>query len=133
MSEEMALNLSSAFVEEGMALFLLLLYQGDVLPEELMLMLEKVVTACKFHSDTFFSGTGSHENKNDEVLFWELFREWKSKLQLDKSRRNQWLEKIKHLIKLRTAGIVKANHTSYYFDECLTYLTAAELVEKSQI
>lgn len=131
MGEKKALGWSSTFMKEGLALFLLLLFNGDVLPKGLEAMLAKVVSACGFHGKAYFNGTGVHADQNDQELFWELFRKWKTEVRVTEKEAVHWMEKIEQLVSMRTAGIMEANRRNYY-DECAAFIAALGEVKESQ-
>lgn len=68
LSEKNVLGWSSTFMKEGIALFLLLLYKGEVLPKGLEAMLESVICRCNFNANNFFEGTNISSEENEIIL-----------------------------------------------------------------
>lgn len=94
-------------------------------------MLSKAVSACDFHTEAYFNGTGINVDKNDQELFWELFCKWKAEVSVPEKEAARWLKKIEQLISMRTAGIMEANCRNYY-GECAAFIAALGEVKESR-
>lgn len=130
MEEKKALGWSSTFMKEGLALFLLLLFDGDVLPAGMNSMLQRAVFACGFHTEEYVKGTGMNTDKNDSELFWALFCQWKKEVRVPEETAARWLQKIEQLVSMRTEGIMEANRRNYY-GECAAFIAALGEVQES--
>lgn len=131
MSAKKALGWSSTFMKEGLALFLLLLYNGNVLPKGLSAMLERAVMACGFHAEAYLNGIEMDVDKNDQDFFWDLFCKWKTEVDVSEKEAARWMGKIEQLISMRVAGIMEANRRNYY-GECAAFIAAFGEVRESQ-
>lgn len=131
MGKTEALGWSSTFMKEGLAFFLLLLFNGAVLPKGLRSMLVYAASACNFHVEAYLKGTGVSVNKEDQEFFWELFCIWKAKVSVPEKQAAQWIKKIEQLISVRTAGIMEANRRNYY-GECAAFIAALGEVKESR-
>lgn len=130
MNEKNALGWSSTFMKQGLALFLLLLYNGEDLPAGLGVMLSMVSFACGFKADEYLKGTNVQDETDDKDMLWKLFCQWKRDVQVSDEQREAWLNKIEKWIALRVEGIMNGNHRDYY-GECASYIAAFGEVQES--
>lgn len=130
MAEKNALGWSATFMKEGLALILLLLYQGMELPLGLITMQSRAVFACGFKMEEYCKGTGNCIELNDSDMFWKLFNQWKDNVQISESETKMWLDRIDKWISLRVTGIMEGNHRNYY-GECASYIAAFGEVQES--
>lgn len=130
MNEKDALGWSSTFMKQGLALFLLLFYEGEDLTAGLRSMLNRVSTACRFDANEYFKGTEVHGQADGNDVFWKLFCLWKNNVHVSENQREKWLDKIDKWIELRVAGIMNANRRNYY-GECASYIAAFGEVQES--
>lgn len=129
MNEEKGVGWSSTFMKQGLALFLLVLYNGEDLPVGLRSMLNQVSFASGFKADEYFKGTEVRDEANDDAL-WKLFCQWKRNVQISDEQREAWLDKIEKWIGLRVTGIMNGNYRNYY-GECASYIAAFGEVQES--
>lgn len=122
-NEENALGWSTTFMKQGLALFLLLLYKGEKLPMGLNTLLRMVVLKEGFQSEKFFEGTILNRIQESEILFWELFSQWKQEEELQDECCTEWLKMIESYLSMRIAGIMEANRRNYY-GECAAFVAA---------
>lgn len=130
MSEKNALGWSSTFMKEGLALILLLLYEGSELPSGLKAMLNKAVSACGFTSAEYCRGTGNEFGESDMDMFWQLFNQWKENIEISENEISQWIDRVEQWIAHRVAGIMERSHRNYY-GECASYIAALGEVQES--
>lgn len=123
MSEKKALGWSSTFMKEGLAMFLLLLSEGETLPSGLNAMLARAISGCGFRSGEFLNGTCLNEGTSDRELFWNLFCKWKAGVNVSEEDDAKWMKKMEQLISMRTAGIMEENRRNYY-GECAAFIAA---------
>ena len=131
LSEKNALGWSSTFMKEGLAMFLLLFHKGKRLPKGLESMLEIVISACDFQLEQFLKGTCVNVTGNKREVFWELFYQWKSEIDITENDYSTWMEMIEKYILLRTKGIMEGNHRAYY-GECAALIAAYGEVRESR-
>lgn len=131
MKEKSALGWSCTFMKEGLALFLMLMYEGDALQKGIISMLWRAVRACDFHIATYLEGTEQKIEGDDQTLFWDLFCRWKADVNAPEEKMEQWLTWMKDLVELRVEGIMQGNHRKYY-GECASYIAAIGEVEESR-
>ena len=133
MSEKEALGWSETFMKQGLALFLLLFYQGDPekkLPSGLQDMLRRAVSACEFDVKEYFQGTDICQQGDKQEVFRELFHRWKSSVKITEKEQNTWLDRIERWISFRVAGIMEKNRRNYY-GECASFIAAFGEVQES--
>ncbi len=133
MKEKNALGCSSTFMKQGMALFLLLLYNAHdagELPAGLKTMLSRAFDACTFKAEEYFRGTGVPNKAGDYDVFWKVFCRWKENVQITEEQKNEWLDKIDEWVELRVRGIMDGSKRNYY-GECASYIAALGEVQES--
>lgn len=118
-----ALGWSSTFMKEGMALFLLYLYDSENLLPGGYRMLEKIKTACGFSAVKYKEGTLLEGNQDDSALFHSIFREWQKTTSLTEPDRIRILSHLEKMMEKRVAGIMEASRRNYY-GECAAYIAA---------
>lgn len=133
MDTKKALGWSYTFMKQGLALLLLLLYEGKekYLPAGLKAMLSVAVSCCAFNADTLLRGTGRTEDIDDRQLFWDYFCRWKSDIVITEGERRDWMTFMEQQLVKRTDGIMEANRRNYYW-ECASYIAAFGEVQESQ-
>ena len=130
MNMKEALGWSFTFMKEGVASFLLLLYQGTDLPAGLSYLLNYVQQKYGFTAEKFYKGTGHTCAEEDAELLWKILCKWKQKVSISNEDRIRWMTKIEQLISLRIDGIMTANRRKYY-DECAAFISAYGEVKES--
>lgn len=125
-----ALGWSFTFMKEGVASFLLLLYQGTDLPVGLSYLLNYVQQKYGFTAEEFYKGTGHTCAEEDTELLWKILCKWKQEVKISSEARTRWMHKIEKLISLRVDGIMTANRRKYY-DECAAFISAYGEVKES--
>lgn len=130
MNEKGVLGWSMTFMKQGLALFLLLLYEGEEQTAGIKTMINMASCACKFDRDMYFKGTGESDDTDSGEIFWGLLRQWKSSVQIADNQREAWLAKIDEWIEARVEGIMSGNHRNYY-GECASYIAALGEVQES--
>lgn len=130
MNAKQALGWSSTFMKEGLAAFMLLLFEGDHLSKGLSSMRNIVQFECRFHAEEFLKGTGQKPDGSDDELFWRLFCAWKKEVTVPEEVKEQWLMQIEKLISFRVSGIMDANRRNYY-RECAAFVAAFGEVQES--
>ena len=125
-----ALGWSFTFMKEGVASFLLLLYQETDLPAGLSYLLNYIQQKYGFTAEEFYKGTGHTCAEEDAELLWKLICKWKQEVRISSEARTRWMHKIEQLISLRVDGIMTANRRKYY-DECAAFISAYGEVKES--
>ena len=126
-----ALGWSFTFMKEGIASFLLLLYQGTELPAGLSYLLNYIQQKYGFTAEEFYKGTGYTCAEEDTELLWKILCKWKQEIRISNEERIHWMNKINQLISQRVDGIMTANRRKYY-DECAAFISAYGEVKESQ-
>jgi len=125
-----ALGWSGTFMKQGIALYLLYLYEGLWSGKGIIAMADVVKAAMCFSADEYRKGTYALNGINENDLFCELFLKWKSMVQMDSAVRTSAIKRIAHLLEKRTEGIMGANRRNYY-GECAAYIAALGEVQES--
>ncbi len=125
-----ALGWSGTFMKQGIALYLLYLYEGLWDGKGITAMAGIVKAAMHFSEEEYRKGTYELNSTNDNGLFGELFLKWKSLVQMEPDVRTCALERIAGLLEKRTEGIMSANRRNYY-GECAAYIAALGEVQES--
>lgn len=135
LNEPKALGWSGTFMKQGIALYLLTLYEGqwDGAGRGIREMAARVRSTMKFSPEEYEKGTmGTYEwddeNKND--LFYDIFSKWRSVVHMESDIRTRAIEKIAGLLEKRVEGIMGANRRNYY-GECAAFLAALGEVQES--
>lgn len=131
MDDKYALGWSGTFMKEGLALFLLYLYDGEELLEGGREMCRKYVSSVKFQSEAYLKGTGRTTQEDDQGFFWECFCRWKKGITISEEETEAILEKLEHWIQMRVEGIMEKSHRNYY-GECAAFIAALGEVRESR-
>ncbi len=130
MSLTKPLGWSATFLKEGIALMLLLLYQGNDYRAGMKSMTDWAIRACSFSSEILYQGTDEKSDMTDQALFLKFFEEWKDRVTVPLDLAEQWIQKIEKRIEQRTAGIMEANRRNYY-GECASFIAALGEMKES--
>lgn len=130
MNESKALGWTGTFMKQGIAMFLLCLYEGRWNGKGIAAMIEIAKRAMGFSAEEYRKGTCGLEGIEENDLFYQLFLQWKSMVQMEPDIRNRVIKRITALLEKRTAGIMDANRRNYY-GECAAYIAALGEVRES--
>lgn len=130
MNEKKALGWSYTFMKQGLALFLLLLLEGEKLSAGLNAMLNLAISACSFDAAEYAKGTEETLDGNSREVFWKLFCLWKNSVQLSEREKSEWMDRIDKWIAFRVEGIMENNRRNYY-GECAAWIAAFGEVQES--
>ena len=125
-----ALGWTGTFMKQGIALYLLYLYEGQWNGKGIAAMAAIAKNAMRFSAEEYRKGTCGLEGMDENDLFCQLFFKWKSMVQMDSHIRNRAVKRITALLEKRTAGIMDANRRNYY-GECAAYIAALGEVRES--
>lgn len=125
-----ALGWTGTFMKQGIALFLLCLYEGQWNGKGIAAMAEMAKSAMGFSAEEYRSGICGLEGIGENDLFCQLFLQWKSIVPMSSDIRNRAIKRITALLEKRTAGIMDANRRNYY-GECAAYIAALGEVRES--
>ncbi len=117
-------------MKQGIALYLLYLYEGQWNGKGMAAMAEIVKRAMEFSSEEYRKGVCGLEETDENKLFCQLFLKWKSMVQMESDIRDRVAKRITALLEKRTAGIMDANRRNYY-GECAAYIAALGEVRES--
>ena len=118
-----ALGWTGSFMKQGIALYLLYLYEGEWNSSGICAMAETARSAMNFSAEEYRKGTSGLEGIDENELFCRLFLKWKSMVQMEAALRERAVERITALLEKRTAGIMDASRRNYY-GECAAYIAA---------
>jgi len=125
-----ALGWTGTFMKQGIALYLMYLYEGSWNGKGITAMAGIVKGAMSFSVEEYRKGTYKLDGTNEDDLFVKLFLKWKSIVQMEPDVRTCAIKKIAHLLEKRIAGIMSANRRNYY-GECAAYIAALGEVQES--
>ena len=125
-----ALGWTGTFMKQGIALYLLYLYEGQWNGKGITAMAETTKSAMKFSIEAYRKGSCGLEETGEKELFCQLFLKWKSMVQMKPDVKNCAVKRITALMEKRTAGIMDANRRNYY-GECAAYIAALGEVQES--
>ena len=125
-----ALGWTGTFMKQGIALYLLYLYEGQWNGKGIAAMAAIAKNAMRFSAEEYRKGTCGLEGMDENELFCQLFFKWKSMVQMDSHIRNRAVKRITALLEKRTAGIMDANRRNYY-GECAAFIAALGEVRES--
>lgn len=130
LNQSQALGWTGTFMKQGIALYLLYLYEGQWHGKGMAAMAEIVKSTMKFSSEEYRKGVCGSEETGENELFCQLFLKWKSMVQMESDMRERAVKRITTLLEKRTAGIMDANRRNYY-GECAAYIAALGEVRES--
>ena len=125
-----ALGWSGTFMKQGIALYLLYLYEGQWIGKGMTAMADIVKSTMRFSAEEYRKGTYGLNSANENELFCDLFIKWKSMVQMEPDIRTHAIKRIESLLNKRTEGIMSANRRNYY-GECAAYIAALGEVQES--
>ena len=130
LSKSEALGWTGTFMKQGIALYLLYMYDGQWNGKGIAAMVEIAKSAMRFSAEEYRKGTCGLEGISENDLFCQLFFKWKSMVQMESDIRDCAVKRITALLKKRTEGIMGANRRNYY-GECAAYIAALGEVQES--
>ena len=130
MKVQQALKWTSTFMKEGLALFLLLLFDGSKLSKSLVAMTDTLTKSLGFTTEKYVISTGLKDKRIAADLFWELFQTWKKKLNIPDKKREEWLKWLEDRINFRAVGLLEAKRYNRY-SECAAFISALGDVKAS--
>ncbi|MDE5697944.1 MAG: hypothetical protein K2I96_11135 [Lachnospiraceae bacterium] len=130
LNKQEALGWTGSFMKQGIALYLLYLYEGKWNGKGIAAMAEIAKSAMRFSAEEYRKGTCGLEGIGENDLFCQLFLKWKSMVHMEPDVRNCAVKRITTLIEKRTEAIMDANRRNYY-GECAAYLAALGEVRES--
>lgn len=125
-----ALGWSGTFMKQGIALYLLYLYEGVWNGKGITAMMGIAKDAANFSAEEYGKGIYGFNGANEKDLFCKLFLQWKSIVPMEPDVRTCAIKKITSLLAKRTEGIMNANRRNYY-GECAAYIAALGEVQES--
>ena len=131
MFPEQGIGWSSTFVKCGMALFLLLLFEGQQLPPACERMSTHAAGYLSFDASDYCKGTGRKNTKSNENLFWEKFGQITNSEKLTPEQQENLIIHLLVLLDLRVNAIVSQQKRNYY-GECAEMIAAIGEVMESR-
>lgn len=123
MSYKDALGWSATFMKNGLAGFLTLFYNGEIITEGIKAMLTRSVSSVSFSAEEYGRGILRKQNANDCELLWKCFCQSREQNPMSDEEQQRYLSWIEQLVKIRVDGIMEGNHRKYY-GECAAYIAA---------
>ena len=123
LSKSEALGWTGSFMKQGIALYLLYLYEGQWNGKGIAAMEEIAKSAMRFSAEEYRKGVCGPDETGENDLFCQLFLKWKSVVKMEADIREHAVKRITVLLEKRTAGIMDANRRNYY-GECAAYIAA---------
>ncbi len=125
LNESEALGWTGTFMKQGIALYLLYLYEGKNfrINTGMAAMVDIARKAMNFSAAEYQEGTDDQEKAEEKDFFCRIFLQWKSMAPMEENVKSRAVKKITSLLEKRTEGIIEGNHRSYY-GECAAYIAA---------
>lgn len=123
LNKQEALGWSGTFMKQGIALYLLCLYEGEWAGKGIRAMASAVKKAMNFSAEEYWKGTRESSDASEDDLFYSIFSRWKSMTPMNSEVKDGVIKKITGLLEKRTGGIMDANRRNYY-GECAAYIAA---------
>ena len=130
LNKSKALGWTGSFMKQGIALYLLYLYEGPWNGKGIAAMAEIAKRGMRFSAEEYRKGTCGFEGIGENDLFCQLFLKWKSTVQMEPDVRERAIKRITTLLEKRTEAIMGANRRNYY-GECAAYIAALGEVRES--
>lgn len=131
MNHKDALGWIASYMKNGLATFLLFLYNGETLTDGIKIMLRKIVYSISFSTDEYRKGILRRITENDYELLWKGIIQSKVINPIPDEEIQSYLEWIENLIQRRVDSIMEGNHRKYY-QECAEYIAALGEVLESR-
>lgn len=125
------LGWSSTFMKQGLALFMLFLFDGEELPAGLRENCKLAAEKLSFTPGEYCKGLNKTVDSDCTDFFWECFRRWKEKVSMSKEEQEVVVKELEHWIEVRVEGIMQANRRNYYY-ECAAFVAALGEVKESR-
>ena len=98
LNQSQALGWTGTFMKQGIALYLLYLYEEQWHGKGMAAMAGIVKSAMKFSSEEYQKGVRRLDEINENELFCQLFLKWKSKAQMESDMRERAVKRITALL-----------------------------------
>lgn len=136
MNVKEALGWSCTFMKTGLALFLLLLYEGDELPPSVGQMCSMAEEALSFRAEEYIQGvpelTVPETGKENNISFFgQCVSRWKKATEVPEEEKEKLLARVEQWIEQRTEGIMHNTRRNYY-GECADFIAALGEVRESR-
>ena len=132
MFPEQGIGWSSTFVKCGMALFLLLLFEGQQLPPACERMCAHAAGYLSFDASDYCKGTGRKNTKSNENLFWEKFRQITNPEKLTPEQQENIIIHLLVLLDLIRVNAIVSQQKRNYYGECAEMIAAIGEVMESR-
>ena len=130
MNVKAPLGWSATFMKQGMALFMLYLFDGEELTAGLKKMCDMMVGNSGFSAEKYDQGLSQKKSDGNMALFWKCFYKWKKNIVISEQERLTIMKKLENWIEFRVEGIMQANRRNYY-NECAAFVAALGEVKES--
>ncbi|MBR1523882.1 MAG: hypothetical protein IJ641_05450 [Lachnospiraceae bacterium] len=124
-----ALGWTGSFMKQGIALYLLALYEGEWNTKAIKRMSEIAQSGVGYTAEEYSEGIFENDGE-DQGAFCHTFAKWKRLTPIANKDKATIMAKLEGLIEKRTEGIINANHRNYY-GECAAYIAAFGEVKES--
>ena len=129
MSAAYPLGWSSTFMKQGIALFMLLLYDRDILTLEFEIMLGHVIEVMR--ADIVHSHLSHEDPQIQSEQLWERFKRWKSYEKISEDEARSIIARLEAWVDIRTSGIIDKCRRNYY-GECAAFIAALGVLRESR-
>lgn len=126
MDTSKSLGWSDTFIKTGLAIYSLILLEGENLSLACQNLLNHLVGVTNFSATAFYQ---KESNQDSAELLWELLKNWKGENELQESS-SYYLDIMEIMMRNRVAAIMKDNRRNYY-EECAIFIAAIGEVRES--
>ena len=134
LNQSKALGWSGTFMKQGIAMFLLALYEGKWNGKGIQAMADLVKKTFGFSIEEYQYGLEENAVSDLESVekesFYDVIVHWRQMTPMGQDMKEKVIKKIEKLLEKRTAGIMEANRRNYY-GECAAYIAALGEVKES--
>ena len=131
LSGKTSLGWTESFMKKGIAIYLLCIYDEQMISPGMEVMLNMSKEAFEFTIKEYMRGQHGETNRDEKELFYDCFLKWKNTVSITDEEKKEILSHIEKVLEKRVAAIMEANRRNYY-GECAAFIAAVGEVKEAQ-
>ena len=131
LSGKTSLGWTESFMKKGIAIYLLCIYDEQMISPGMEVMLNMAKEAFEFTIKEYMRGQHGETNGDEKELFYYCFLKWKNTVSITDEEKKEILSHIEKVLEKRVAAIMEANRRNYY-GECAAFIAAVGEVKEAQ-